>query len=633
MLDLSPLWLSLKTATTATAIVFVLGLAAARWMYGYQGKGKSLIDSLITLPVVLPPVVTGFFLLLLFGRNSPLGQMLQAVGIRIIFSWSATVITATVVAFPFMYKTALAAFTQIDPNLINAARTLGASEWRVFWQILLPLAWPGILSGTILSFTRALGEFGATVMLAGNIPGQTQTIPIAIFFAAESGDMEEALFWVIIIVAISTCAIVTLNQTETGMRNRGRRSKTRVSYLDEAQGQEPGYLRTNDQACPERSRRRCLLVGVACAKRIAHRGQRTFDQGQMAVNIYQQKGNFALETHFTIGNQTLSILGASGAGKSLLLRCIAGLEQPQTGRIVINNKIIFDSTEKINLPAHRRRIGLVWQNYALFPHYTVWENIAFGLNQLPREERARLVAEKIAQMQLDGLENRYPHQLSGGQQQRVALARALAIEPEVLLLDEPFSALDTHLRYVVEKQVRDILLNYSGVALFVTHNIEEAYRLGDKLLVLHEGKMAAFGDKNDILERPPNVAVARLTGCKNISRARLVDSQKVEALDWQCTLTVIDAIPHDITSVGIRAYQIKFPDRPNQDNTFPCWLVQTSETPHRITLYLKLHEPPHHINDYHLQAEMVKAKWMGKLKERPFPWYVCLASWRLMLFC
>ena len=602
MPDLSPLWLSLHTATTATAIVFCLGLATARWMYGYQGKGKSLIDSLITLPIVLPPVVTGFFLLLLFGRNSPLGQMLQGVGIRIIFSWSATVITATVVAFPFMYKTALAAFTQIDPNLINAARTLGASEWRVFWQILLPLAWPGILSGTILSFTRALGEFGATVMLAGNIPGQTQTIPIAIFFAAESGDMEEALFWVIIIVAISTGAIVTLNQTETGKINRGRK----LGFLTKS--------RLGDQSYPKNP-----VSGES--------------SGSLVVDIHKQKGNFALETHFTIGNQTLSILGASGAGKSLLLRCIAGLENPQTGRIVINNKIIFDATEKINLPAHRRRIGLVWQNYALFPHYTVWENIAFGLNQLPREEKARLVAEKIAQMQLYGLENRYPHQLSGGQQQRVALARSLAIEPEVLLLDEPFSALDTHLRYVVEKQVRDILLNYSGVALFVTHNIEEAYRLGDKLLVLHEGKMAAFGDKNDILERPPNVAVARLTGCKNISRARLVDSQKVEALDWQCTLTVIDAIPHDITSVGIRAYQIKFPDRPNQDNTFPCWLVQTSETPHRITLYLKLHEPPHHINDYHLQAEMVKAKWMGKLKERPFPWYVCLAAWRLMLFC
>ncbi|WP_233258789.1 molybdate ABC transporter permease subunit [[Phormidium] sp. ETS-05] len=583
-------------------MVFCLGLAAARWMYGYQGKGKSLIDSLITLPVVLPPVVTGFFLLLLFGRNSPLGQMLQAVGIRIIFSWSATVITATVVAFPFMYKTSLAAFTQIDPNLIHAARTLGASEWRVFWQILLPLAWPGILSGTILSFTRSLGEFGATVMLAGNIPGQTQTIPIAIFFAAESGDMEGALFWVIIIVAISTCAIVTLNQTETGKINRGRRSKTRVSYLDDDQRQQPGFLRTNDQ------------------------GQRTNDQGQMVVDIHKPKGNFALETHFTIGNQTLSILGASGAGKSLLLRCIAGLENPQTGRIVINNKIIFDSTEKINLPAHRRRIGLVWQNYALFPHYTVWQNIAFGINQLPRGEKARLVAEKIAQMHLDGLENRYPHQLSGGQQQRVALARALAIEPEVLLLDEPFSALDTHLRYVVEKQVRDILLNYSGVALFVTHNIEEAYRLGDKLLVLDEGRMAAFGDKTDILEHPPNVAVARLMGCKNISRARVVDSQKVEAIDWQCTLSVMEAIPNDITSVGIRAYQIQLPAQPHQENTFPCWLAQTSETPHRMTLYLKLHEPPAHINDYHLQAEIVKAKWIGELKERPFPWYVCLVS-------
>lgn len=177
--DLSPLWISLKTTFTATFITFLLGIAAARWIVGYHGKGKALIDGLFTLPLVLPPTVVGFFLLLVLGKNGVFGQL--QLGISVIFSWTATVIAATVVAFPLMYKTALGAFTQIDPNLLCAARTLGASEWSVFWKITIPLALPGIMAGTILAFARALGEFGATLMLAGNIPGKTQTIPIAIF--------------------------------------------------------------------------------------------------------------------------------------------------------------------------------------------------------------------------------------------------------------------------------------------------------------------------------------------------------------------------------------------------------------------------------------------------------------------
>jgi molybdate transport system permease protein len=209
-MDWSPLWISLATSVTATVLTFVAGLAAAVWRERRTGAGAALVDGIFLLPLVLPPTVVGFFLLLLFGRNGPLGKFLMTFGATIVFSWPATVIAATVVAFPLMYLTARAALEQVDPHMSQAARTLGASEWRVFCEIALPLAWPGILAGTILSFARALGEFGATLMIAGNIPGKTETIPIAIYFAVEADEIRRALLWCGVDVGISLVLLAGL---------------------------------------------------------------------------------------------------------------------------------------------------------------------------------------------------------------------------------------------------------------------------------------------------------------------------------------------------------------------------------------------------------------------------------------
>jgi molybdate transport system permease protein len=209
-MDWSPLWISLATSVTATLLTFFLGLAAAAWRERRAGANAALVDGIFLLPLVLPPTVVGFFLLLIFGRNGPLGKLLLHFGATIVFSWPATVISATVVAFPLMYLTARAALEQVDSNVLQAARTLGASEWRVFRQITLPLAWPGILAGIILSFARALGEFGATLMIAGNIPGKTETIPIAIYFAVEADEMHRALLWCGVDVAISLALLAGL---------------------------------------------------------------------------------------------------------------------------------------------------------------------------------------------------------------------------------------------------------------------------------------------------------------------------------------------------------------------------------------------------------------------------------------
>jgi molybdate transport system permease protein len=201
--DWSPLWISLATSVVATLFTFVAGLSAAAWRQRHRGAAMALVDGVFLLPLVLPPTVVGFFLLLLFGRNGPLGKLLLEFGATVVFSWPATVIAATVVAFPLMYITARAALGQVDPYFLQAARTLGASEWRVFREVTLPLAWQGVLAGTILSFARALGEFGATLMLAGNIPGKTATIPIAIYFAVEADDLQQAVAWCMVDVTIS----------------------------------------------------------------------------------------------------------------------------------------------------------------------------------------------------------------------------------------------------------------------------------------------------------------------------------------------------------------------------------------------------------------------------------------------
>lgn len=212
-MDISPLIISIKTALTSTVITFIIGILIAYKMTCYKGKYQSFIDTVLTLPLILPPTVVGFFLLIIIGKNGPIGRLLENLDINLIFTWTATVISATVVSFPIMYRTSRGAFEQIDEDVISAARTLGLSNKKIFLRIIIPLAYPGIISATVLSFARALGEFGATLMIAGNIPGKTQTMPIAIFFAVESGDMNQAMLWVLIIIGIASSVIVLSNLT------------------------------------------------------------------------------------------------------------------------------------------------------------------------------------------------------------------------------------------------------------------------------------------------------------------------------------------------------------------------------------------------------------------------------------
>jgi ABC-type sulfate/molybdate transport systems ATPase subunit len=350
---------------------------------------------------------------------------------------------------------------------------------------------------------------------------------------------------------------------------------------------------------------------------------------EMALDVQLEKKlpDFELNVAFNAAEAPLSILGPSGAGKTMLLRCIAGLERADRGRISLGERVLFDSERSIRIPARQRRVGMVFQNYALFPHRTVAENIAFGMRELSSEKRAARVSELSERTHLKELTDRYPRALSGGEQQRTALARALAIDPEALLLDEPLSALDTHLRSQVEMQLQEVFSVYRRPTLLVTHNIEEAYRLGEQLLVLSRGRMAAYGAKEDVFRHPPTREVAQVTGCKNFSRAKMNSDGSVEALDWRCRLRVDQTTPKPAAYVGIRAHYIDFlesaPANTGRENVFPCWLVRASETPFRITLYLRLHDPNGEEATYDLQAEVFKEKWQ-RFRDAPCPWHVRL---------
>jgi molybdate transport system ATP-binding protein len=304
----------------------------------------------------------------------------------------------------------------------------------------------------------------------------------------------------------------------------------------------------------------------------------------LSVSIHKELPGFTLDVDFETNGGVLGILGASGSGKSMTLRCIAGIERPDSGRILLNGRTLFDSSRSIDLPSRQRRVGMIFQNYALFPNMTVADNIAFGL----QVKAARTtVAELIARMHLTGLESRYPRELSGGQQQRVALARALAAEPECLLLDEPFSALDDHLRNIMIREFSQSVESFNGSMLFVTHNIDEAFRMCAHLLVLSGGKMCGSGETRGLFLDPPTSAAARITGCKNITSISSLSGNSFHADSWGVTLTAAKEIHASASCAGIRANHLRMKEETDGCNVIECRVEGTSETPFRTIVFLR----------------------------------------------
>ena len=278
----------------------------------------------------------------------------------------------------------------------------------------------------------------------------------------------------------------------------------------------------------------------------------------LKVNIQKVLKEFDLDVDFELKKSCLGILGPSGCGKSMTLKSIAGIVNPDSGVISLstdNETVYFDSNNKINLKPQNRNVGYLFQNYALFPNMTVEENIGIGVS---KENRAKTVPEMIKRFHLEGLEKRYPRQLSGGQQQRVALARIMAYGPDVILLDEPFSAMDTFLKEQLRLELLNCLNEFDGFSIMVTHDRDEAFQFCDELIVLDKGKVIAKGDTYEVFENPQKVQVARLTGCKNISKVEIIDEHHVKSLDWGLEFEVSKEVSPNITHIGIRAHDFAF---------------------------------------------------------------------------
>ena len=299
----------------------------------------------------------------------------------------------------------------------------------------------------------------------------------------------------------------------------------------------------------------------------------------LEVTIAKRFEGFTLHADFAAGNTAAAILGASGCGKSMTLRCIAGVVKPDSGRIVLDGRVLFDSEKGIDLPPQQRNVGLLFQNYALFPNMTVEQNILCALKK-EKDPAARKAAcgSALRAMRLEELAHRLPSELSGGQQQRAALARILAGRPRILMLDEPFSALDSYLREEVEGEVGSLLSNFDGTALLVTHDRDEAYRLCREMIVMDSGEVLRAGTTKEVFADPRRLTAARLTGCKNILPCVRVDEHHVRLTGWKRELTVALPVPEGCCAVGIRAHDFA-PEAVDGENRMPVQVGASSENP------------------------------------------------------
>jgi molybdate transport system ATP-binding protein len=295
----------------------------------------------------------------------------------------------------------------------------------------------------------------------------------------------------------------------------------------------------------------------------------------LQVSIKKIFKNFHLDVTFDADKEVFAILGASGCGKSMTLKCIAGIETPDEGYIILNDRVLYDSEKKINLPPRKRNVGYMFQDYALFPNMTVRQNVMAGMGRKPDKNK---VNEYLVKFHIKELADRYPGQLSGGQKQRVAMARLVAQEPEVILLDEPFSALDSYLKWELEQEMKAILTEVGKTTLFVSHNRDEVYRLSKTVGCINEGRMEVVEPVKEFFQNPKTKTAAILSGCKNISAAQILDQHHILATDWKIKLYIERSIPDNINYVGIRAHYFST-EAGNRENCFLVTDAQVLEDP------------------------------------------------------
>lgn len=322
----------------------------------------------------------------------------------------------------------------------------------------------------------------------------------------------------------------------------------------------------------------------------------------LCVDIEKTCGDFTLKVAFETENEVFAILGASGCGKSLTLKCIAGIERPDRGVIRLDGEVLFDSKRHINVPARKRNIGYLFQDYALFPNMDVFDNILCGA-----KDRA-LAQEFVARFCLEGMEKLYPRQLSGGQKQRVALARMLAARPRYLLLDEPFSALDSHLKFRLERELMDIMDRYGRHVLFVSHDRNEVYRLTDRIAVMDNGAVADIRPKAELFEAPKTLAATLLTGCKNVTGLER-RKEGLYAVDWGIYLHAAGENEGTFRYAAVRAHYFEPASGDLAENCVECEILREIEDTFSMVVLFRGRNSAQTGEKAVLAAEFSKEEW------------------------
>ena len=429
-----PVWqitaFTIATALGATALMLPPGLLLAWWLARRKFPGQTLVETLVSLPLVMPPVATGLILLMLLAPRGVIGRLLARLGIEVVFTWKAVVVAMAVMALPLFVRAARAGIEQVDRRYEAVAATLGARPLRIFFTVTLPLAAPAVAAGAVLGFARAVGEFGATIMIAGSLPGDAHAGRGHLFVC---GDRT---------------------------RSRGRGAARRIR----------GHRVS--RAVPLESDRR--------ASRFAR-------MISLAFTLVQ--GDFTLAMDERLSGRITALFGPSGAGKTTALDAIAGLRTPSSGTIIVGDRTLFSSADGANAPPHDRHVGYVPQDVALFPHMNVRRNVLYG-----RRPRQRLeLPTVVGMLEVSQLLDRRVSELSGGERQRVALARALMSSPELLLLDEPLAAVDVELRRRILPYLERVRDELAIPIIYVTHDADDVRRFADSVIVLAGGRVSRNG--------------------------------------------------------------------------------------------------------------------------------------------
>ena len=489
------LWVSISCATISLAIVTVLGVPLAFVLARSKGRVAAVVGMAVQIPLALPPLMSGIVLVYIVGPYTFLGRLF---GGRLTDSMIGVVIAMTFVSSPFLIVAARAAFASVDQGLLDVAATLGHSDASRFLRVAVPTAGHGIRAGMLLTWLRAFGEYGAVVILAYN----PASLPIYTYNQFSGRGLPTTLAPTALALAVAV-VVVLLSRVKLPT------SSTRTLAPSTAKAPSP--------VTPQ-------PVRFALDHRL---------------------GSFHLEMVHDSNARHLGVLGPSGSGKSALLRCLAGLYGPGPGPVWYGDQSVQD------ILVERRGVGYVAQGFSLYPHLTVWRHLMFAKGATP--ERA---AYWLEHLRLEGLESRLPSELSGGERQRVGLAQVLCGSPKVLLLDEPFSALDVPVRFELRRELRRLQRETSLATVLVTHDPEEAAFLSDELMVIANGRVLQSGTSRSVFSRPASVEVAKLLGVENLNLARVATSSSLDIDGTLIDIGLTDIAPGTSVLWSIRPERV-----------------------------------------------------------------------------